>query len=137
MTARKDYTRAHLIPNAPVREAYLAAGVSACEVCVLLGWRKEDTSRLHRKLGLLPYQQSKRCGGRKGIQTLVDREAAASICAVLGVDFDELYEGYTLAETPAAVCETCDAPMRQPDPEGICGLCREEVELFGQVAVAA
>ena len=46
-------------PNEPVREAFLASGRTLSSVCRRLGWVRQDngcadTSRLARRLGLLP-----------------------------------------------------------------------------------
>lgn len=126
------FQRKNLIPNQPLRDAYVAAraaGVLPTYVCEHLGWNPKDTSRLHRRLGLVPTYN---VGYGKTTQTVMDRGIAVSICKVLGLDFDELYSE-SKSQKPAAHCKTCGDPMLRRHRTGQCGWCLEEIALFGHV----
>jgi hypothetical protein len=130
------------VPNAPLREAFLSSPMTASEVCFAVGWRRDktgrndthaDTTLLMRTLGLSTTLNRARKSGeiyRSTYQTVTIVNAQA-ICAALGVDFDELYEGLLPAQEPAGVCG-CGNPMLRPAPR--CQFCVEEAELSGVAA---
>lgn len=137
------------IPNGPIREALLKAiseDLTYSDVCRKMGWlrNKDDrlageTAGLKRCTGIEPTRsRNKRTGERNETHVAtIDLEKAKAIANAIGVDLDDLYGDVWSPEKPAAICRTCDNPMLEPDPEGTCGLCKLEVELFGQLAVAA
>ncbi len=112
------------------------------EVCIRLGWGdrgKVDTTRLRRALGCHASRNKARADGvqSRTFTSTIPIVNAKAICAVLGEDFDELYDGLMPAQKPAGECETCGEELLHRDPEGICGWCREEVALFGRIQVAS
>lgn len=129
------WSRATLIPNEPLRTAYLAyherTGVTAVDVCIRLGWDTKDTSRLKRRLGLMSQQYSR--SRRHAVQDVVDKSTAVAVCAAIGVDFDELYADLLPEEEPAGLCRYCSWELLEPDEEDTCGFCKWELEQFGRV----
>lgn len=135
--APTGFTRSDLIPNEPLREAFVASGMTAVEMCHHLGRGRRDSSRIRRQLGLMSSQASKRNGGGRELQSVMDRGCAIEMCRILEIDFDELYDGWLDEEKPAAYCETCGDPMLTEHITGQCGFCLAEAEMLGQGAVAA
>ncbi len=123
------------ISNAPLRNAFQRSELTLTEVCYRLGWRKAaggaETSRLTRNLGLAP---NTRVGSDwRGTSATMTLDRGIEIARALDVDFDELYPDLP-ASVVACVCRLCDAEMLKPDPEGMCGLCRLEIDSFGVAA---
>lgn len=119
------------IPNAPLREAFLASGMTADQVCRELDWfdervtrtAKPEITRLTRSLGLAPG------GGQKPgtRQQLIGIEKARRIAEAMNVDLSLLYpDELAPAGTP---CAECGEPMWEATAEGICGWCIEERDL--------
>ncbi len=123
------------VPNAPLREAFLASGMTRSEVCERLGWLctrpngglDADSSRLARVLGL-------RMVGAEYRDT-VYLAVAAKIAEALGMDFDDAYEAYIPAVRPrGGLCVECGIALLRPVSDRTCGFCRDELVLFGWVA---
>lgn len=141
------------IPNAPLREALLAAlsdDLTLSDVCYRMGWvrlgprrdpgsRTGETAGLKRCLGIEPTRSRNRQTGSRDVTYVqtVEIDKAIAICKAINIDIDELYEGKMPAERVAGLCDECDAPMLKLAPDGLCGLCAEELALFGRIAVAA
>lgn len=137
------------IPNAPIREALLAAigeEMTYSDVCHKMGWLRPkhgsqagETAGLKRCTGIEPTRSRNRRTGERCetyVATIaVDR--AKAIALAIGVDLDDLYGDIWTTEKSAGHCKTCDNPMIEPDPTGQCRFCLLEEELFGQIAVAA
>ena len=74
------------IANTALREAFLASGKTAADVARRLGWDSgngADTSRVRRKLGLLPERSGS--NGRKSFTRHIDAETAALMAEAIGV----------------------------------------------------
>lgn len=125
------------VPNAPLREAFLASGLTPTEVCRRLGWERRtvsrdriyagvDTTLLLRTLGLRRWVG--RPGAKASYQVTVALERAQHITAALGLDFDELYPDLTMAvvEEPAGTCEECGLDLLWPAQ--LCGFCLSPVD---------
>ncbi len=123
------------ISNVPLREAFRRSGLTLTEVCFRLGWMKgsgsPQTSRLTRNLGLARNVS----GGSswRGMTSTMGLGRGIEIARALDVDFDVLYPDLP-ASVVACVCRLCDAEMLKADPEGMCGLCRLEIDSFGVAA---
>lgn len=73
------------IPNAPLREAFLASGLSASEVARRVGWSKDgwvDASRVRRTLGLTDDRGVK---GYRSRRAMIAAETAANLAEAIGV----------------------------------------------------
>lgn len=138
------WTSPERIPNAPVREAYIASGKTPSEICQHLGLydasrrrpHHPDTTGLSRMLGL----QHSRSRATKDGAVCITRCSTISItnakliCDALDVDFDSLYPDLPSADPEGGVCE-CGERMLYPAPR--CGFCQAELEQFGEGQVAA
>jgi hypothetical protein len=140
MTARRSGVR---IPVDPVKQAYLDSDLTASEVCRRLGWVSDapgyvcgKTSNLARMLGLASSRNVIRGKTYVNTNTTILQSHAQEICAVLDVDFDELYDGLLPEVKPrGGKCVTCGEWMLRPDPYGMCGFCHWEIAEFGEPAV--
>ncbi len=123
------------ISNAPLREAFQRSELTLSDVCTRLGWFKsnggQETSRLSRNLGMAPNTLAH--SDWRGTTATMDLRRGIEIARALDVDFDVLYPDLP-ASVVACVCRLCDAEMLKADPEGMCGLCRLELDLFGVAA---
>lgn len=130
-------TRPPRVPNAPLRDALLASGLTLTEVCRQLGWTRStvsrgrvqpgaDTTLLQRTLGL--KGSTGRPGYRQSWQTTVALERAQHIAAALRVDFDELYPDVdvTPRKIGAGTCEECGLDLLWPAQ--LCGFCLSPVD---------
>jgi hypothetical protein len=132
------------VPNAPLRDAFLASGLTVSEVCRRLGWVRSDasskgaeTSRLKRGLGIEGTSASRfnRSRGYRPVSLVstVEIGRAHAICEAIGVDFDELYAGLLPAQEVAGRCSSCGNPLLWPAV--LCGFCEaEQAERFGVAA---
>lgn len=141
------------IPNQPLREAVLNAlsdDLTLSEICYRMGWVRPggrghnnamtaETAGLKRCLGIDVTRSKNRKTGAPGETYVctVEITKAIAIAKAIGVDIDELYEEKWRPEAVAGLCDECDAPMLRPAPDGLCGFCSLELELFGKVQVAA
>lgn len=92
---------ANLVEVAPIRDAFLASGLSAYEVANALGWyeykkkdrrypKRVDSCRVLRTLGMRKTYESKSRGGRVRYRTHVTYETAGQIARALNMDPWEL-----------------------------------------------
>jgi hypothetical protein len=120
------------VPNEPLREAFLASGLSAVEVCYRMGCFCDmrangrhrarsvpDTKRLRRVLGLERHRTG---SGRPMFVATLDEAFGLALADALGVDFDALYG----VQSGAGVCADCGEPLYF-DAER-CGFCESERE---------
>lgn len=135
------------IPNAPLRDALLAAlsdDLSLSDICRRMGWvradgRTPETAGLKRCVGIDSTAAKDRKTGKSRVTFVatISLDRAKSLAQALDLDIAELYDDSVFPETVAGLCDECDAPMLKPSPDGLCGLCAEELALFGRIAVAA
>jgi hypothetical protein len=137
MAARRGPDR---IPNAPMREAFVASRMTSSELARELGWQspsgKYDTTMVMRTLGLHNSRNVLNGKVYTSANRTMDIDNARLMCRALGVDFDELYDGLLPEQEAAGECKLCYSPMLEPDPEDMCGFCRWEIESFGFVGVS-
>lgn len=96
-----SYTHPDLVPNAPLREAFLRSEMTASDVCRAIGWVRTcqrrgrrtlqtsgQTSRLKRALGLASSWHNRPYGRRRyeSTQSHLSYGTAVSIALALGVD---------------------------------------------------
>jgi hypothetical protein len=115
------------VPNAPLREAWLARCGQAADVCWWLGITRHwpttdgievaDVGKLKRSLGL---QDAMRNGERFRVQT-IKADLAMAICSRIGVDYDDLYSA-----DEQAVTGTCACGEQLVGDDDACGFCHEE-----------
>lgn len=133
MTARRGPDR---LPNAPLRELFVASSLTASEVAWRCGWGREgrgaDTTKLRRLLGLTDTKTIANGRIYRSFDVTVSIGNAKLLCQALEVDFDELYAEHDFEEEVAGECKLCGSPMLEPDPEDTCGLCWWEIEQFGR-----
>ncbi len=124
-----------MVPNAPLREALVRSPLRLATICRRMGIDvRSNTTRIRRILGLDAYRSKSKKGDYRTIrQTRLSIVNAQRIAEALEVDFDELYAEYLPSQDPACLCKLCLAPMLEPDPEDLCLMCREEIDLFGGV----
>lgn len=88
---------ARSVPVAPLRDAFLASGLTAYEVATRLGWTRKrknlsgdygDHSRLMRRLGLQTYHCPRR--GGTFTQERMHYDVALAIAEAIGVDPHEV-----------------------------------------------
>jgi hypothetical protein len=84
--------RPGMIPNAPLREAFLASGRSACSVAREIGWMcrtssgvNGDGARVRRALGIIANVSSNNGVKRRSVFSRIDAEFAALIAEAIGV----------------------------------------------------
>lgn len=122
-----------LVSNVPLRKAFEESGLMASEVCFRLGWTRTyehgvraETSRLMRALGLMTSRKD----GYESVYVRVGLVKAEKIAVALGVDFDELYEDLPVGSVAdGGACRCCAADLLREVDDGLCGFCREEINL--------
>jgi hypothetical protein len=83
-----SYPVAERVPVAPLREAFLASGLTASEVCYRIGWlrgnRRGDTARLQSVLGLRQF--TKNTKGCRATAKRINYPNAVLIARALDLD---------------------------------------------------
>ncbi|MCA1572676.1 MAG: hypothetical protein LC798_20750 [Chloroflexi bacterium] len=115
-----------VVPNGPLRKAFLASGMRLSDVCYRAGFvgpsGAASTSRFQRALGMRAYWSSRR--PKTYWQVNVSVEIATRICDAIGVAFDDLYCDEHFSDGCGKFCRDCGAELLRPAKR--CGFCVEE-----------
>ncbi len=137
MTAHGTRNGTPRLPVAPLRDAFLASGRSADEVCLAIGWIDDrptrarrgqpvvpDRTRLRRALGLVPSHTARKTVIRA---STIGTDRAWLIATAINRDLVEIYPA--LLEQDDIPCKHCGAPLWTATADLTCGFCVEEREL--------